>query len=448
MPTLRAMLEERASRWFGRAGAADGEESRARPLARFAHRLGVFVLAARGFLKDQGLHRASALAFDTVLGLVPSLALVVAVLKGFGAYDDLVRRAVRPWIAESLGSLGESGSEDAVSLQSAFFRILDFVERADFAGLGVLGLVMLIYVTVLMLISIESSLNHIFGVERSRNFWRRVADYSATLFIAPLCAILAATIAGAARGITWLGGVLILQLGVVAAMAVALTMLFLVMPFARVRVRSAALGGAVAGMLWYLSLVVHVHFQLGVARYNALYSTFAAIPIFLVWLFVSWLILLYGAELAAAHQNPGAFRWRIRHAEPDHATRRFIALRSLVDIIQAFVSGNPPPTARALSSHLAVPIGLLEDALEPLVRVRIVARTQVGGATAFLPARDIDSVELVEVFAALEQRDALELPEPADAADRTVRDVLERLETLRRESLQGSTLRKFAEHLT
>ncbi len=360
-------------------------------------------LAAKGFFKDEGLYRASALAFDTVLGLVPFLAFFVTALKGLGAYQVLMRETIRPGIVRAMIAMGAQQDREAVGLLRVFLTVLDIVEQASFGTLGAFGLVFLLYIVVLLLVSVEETMNHIFGVTKARSLWRRLVDYAAILFILPICTIIAATAATRAEHLPGLRGGLYWQGSAMLVMATALTLLYRVVPYRRVRLRSAALAGLITGSVWYLILVVHVHFQIGVARYNALYSTFAAIPLFLVWIFVSWIVVLFGAELAAAHDNPVFHAFRIRGTNLDHATRVFVVLRVLVAIAERFLSGQRPLTLSELAEQLALPGELLRFELERFVQAELLMRSNLRGEPTYALARDIDSLRLGELLALVER---------------------------------------------
>jgi membrane protein len=431
---------ERASQFFQKDVWSKDLKQLSTPRAALYGWSRVLYLAVRGFLRDEGIHRASALAFDTVLGLVPFLAFCVSVLKGLGVYDDLMSDTARPWIVEITSAMGDRETGDVVTLRTAFFKILDFVERAEFGSLGLLGLALLLYITVLMLYSVETSMNHIFAAESERNVARKIGDYAAILFITPLCAAVAAGITTRARQFPWLGGGLVLQLTAALAMAFGLTMLYVVMPFTRVRLKSALFGGSVAGLLWYCLLVLHVQFQVGVARYNALYSTFAAIPIFLVWLFVSWLVVLFGAEITAAHQNTAAFRYRILGSDADQASRKFLALRAVAEVGRAFMLGEPPLKLSELSELLRVPDRLVREVLEPLVTARLLARAVRSGQTAYVPARDIDGITVSAIVLALERRSS-KLPRPEGLADMRIGEIVDGLDAAQSKCVHNYTLR-------
>jgi membrane protein len=442
MGILVPMPIRRASRFFQQdVWAVDLEAMRG--IKVFLYRIArVFYLAFRGFLRDHGMHRASALAFDTVLGLVPLLAFVVAAVKGFGAYDTVMEGTVRPWIDETFHGMGEAtAGEGVITLKRAFLQVLTFVDRADFAGLGAFGLIVLLYIVVLLLMSVEDSLNHIFGVERSRTLTRKIADYSAILFIAPICFTVAATISAQAKVVEWHGAGFILQLLAILAMSFGLAMLYIVIPYTKVRVTSALFGGFIAGVLWYVTLVLHVVFQLGVARYNAIYSTFAVIPLFLIWVFVSWLVVIFGAELTAAHMNMGAFRWRVRGKDADFAAKEYVALRALVAIADAFLRGDKPRNLRDLAVATRVPDQLVEQVLESFTKRGVLAKTSRGGLPAWVLARDLDGITVAAVLDLVKHDSAFSIPPPTTAADVGVRKLIEGLDHALEKSPQNLNLR-------
>lgn len=415
------------------AAKASGLEPRLRELVH------LFTLAVRGFMRDDILYRASGLAFDTVLGLVPFMAFLVSALKGFGAYQALMRELVRPGIVSTMMSMGALQDKQGVGLLGVFLKVLDIVEQASFGTIGVFGLFFLLYIVVLLLVSIEETMNHVFGVERSRSVTRRLTDYSAILFITPVFMILAA---GALTGFGKTGlfqGIMPWQLLFAAVMIVGLTSLYWVMPHRRVRLRSALFGGLVAGVSWYIVLSVHVHFQIGVARYSALYSTFAAIPLFLVWLFISWIVVLFGAELAAAHDNPMQHAWRTQGNEVDHASRLFIALSALIAVAQRQLAAAPPFSLSALARQVNLPEPLIQRELRPFVKTELIVVGDRQGDPIYTLTRDVDAVSLGELLQMLEQ--AWVKAPLVTEGDRRLRALLEQRVLGRDPSTEKMTLR-------
>jgi membrane protein len=366
----------------------------------------------RGLLVGDTMHvRAAALTYFTVLSLVPLLAFAFALLKGFGAYEILIRDTVRPNV---LGLL--KGNE---ALTNAFEQIIGFVEKTGVTSLGFLGLLGLLYAATRLLYNIEGALNEIWGVKSGRELLQQMRDYVLIILVTPLCLMAAAALgtagqavtvlkdAGDTLGITGLVEQLVSIFGPLVALFVGFLLLYKLMPFTNVRWLSAVLGAAIGAVLWYIVLIVHVRFQIGVARFNALYSSFGAIPIFLAWLHVSWLVVLVGAQVAATHQNNRSLAQRTRIASADQATKEAVCLAAVLRIASTFVACEPPKTLPQLSAELDVPESLICDLLDRLVSKGMIVRAVREGTTAFALGFPPERIHLKDVLDALRQNDQL-----------------------------------------
>jgi membrane protein len=364
--------------------------------------------AAQGLLFSDTLHvRAAALTYFTVLSLVPLLAFVFAILKGFGAYKALVENSLRPYLLATF-----EGNE---ALQQAFDQILDFVRNTGVTSLGFLGLLALLYAATRLLRNVEEALNHIWNVSTGRGPLRQLTDYVAIIMVVPMCLLLAAGLGTATQVFDMLrsveeklglGGALEWSIGVLGPYAViilGLLFLYMVMPNTSVQVRSALLGALIGGVLWYAVLVMHVRFQVGVARFNALYSSFGVIPIFLVWLYVSWLTVMVGAQIAASHQQDRAQAQSVRAASADHDYREAVGLSALLRIAQAFVHGEAPPTLSALSLALDAPEKLLEELMLRAEHAGLVICAPQEKETRFVLGRMPDRILVKDVLDALKR---------------------------------------------
>ncbi len=402
----------------------------------------------RGFLDTRLSFRAAALTYFTVLSVVPFLAFAFAVLKGFGVYQTFVQGTIRPYVDDTFAA--------NQALYEAIDHILRFVDQTDVSKLGTLGVVVLAYAAVTLVANVEVALNAIFGAKTRRPIVRQVTDYVALLVTAPLLLLAATTLSTAAqssrvveflRDRLGLGPVIdfALGLGSVATVAAALFAMYVILPNVRIRVGSALLGAAIAALLWHGALVLHVQLQMGVARYSALYSVLGAIPIFLVWTYVSWLVVLVGARIAAGHQDV-AGRRRLRDAVADPALKEDLAVALAAEVTRDLVAGAHPATTDELTRRLEVPPTLAEEVLDALVRAGVLARVVSGSATGFLPGRDVDQVRAEDV------RDALRRDPRADASrarlqrrvDPAVHRVLRAGEEWRRRSPENLTLRELA----
>lgn len=381
--------------------------------------------ALRGLLWSDRLHVwAAALTYYTVLSVVPLLAFAFAVLKGFGAYDMLVQDTVRPYLLETF-----AGNP---SLRSAFEHVLDFVAETNVASLGFVGLLIVLYTATRLLRNIEGALNELWEARRGRSPFEQLRDYVAIIVVTPLCLILAAGVATfsqlmdllrSVQETLGLGGLLEWSVGSFGPLVVAfigLLFLYKLMPNTRVRARSALVGAALGAVLWYAALVLHVRFQVGVARFNALYSGFGAIPIFLVWLDVSWLVVMVGAEVAASHQHEPENIQRRRAAETGHALREALCVSAMLRIARALIEGDNPPSLSALSRELDVPQQLVRDLLRHMVDAELLRRTGPEDDPQWMLARLPEQVRVKDLLDALHgtapwQRDAIEGREGVEA---------------------------------
>lgn len=398
-------------------------------LVRFSLRiLRIAWLSGRGFLRDEGFHHASALAFDTVLALVPLIVIVVGILRGLGAYEAFVHSTISPWIETVFGP----SAEDMVTLREAILEVLHLGEQADVRALGFLGVLALLYLVVILLTTVESTLNRIWGARKPRSLMRRAVDYAAIIFVIPLGLLLASAVGTGLGDAAWLGATRgpVREIAAIAAASGVLTFLYLVMPHTRTRFVSALIGGAVAGSLWHIGLMLYASSQIGVARYNALYSGFAALPLFLIWVFASWLMVLFGAEVAAAHQDERAFRWRVREGEASPRTRHRLGVRFVADITRAFMRGESPPDLHELAEAARVPSRLAEDILDDLAHHGVLLRAVRDNVPSFVLARDPRALRLSEVLAALDEaRDPYEIGLPrSDEEARQLAELVESLE--------------------
>lgn len=388
------------------------------------YRLGRTAYAtARGFFDKELTARAASLTYYTMLSLVPFLAFAFSLLKGFGVYHRLVAGTLRPYLDDAF-----AGDK---SLLVGIDQILAFVERTSVSGLSIIGVLLLMYTSVSMLSTTETALNAIWDVKSARPLRRKVTDYTTMLVIGPLLVLTAITISTAAQNssfVAWLHRSLLL--GDITNVLVRLTSLllgslglvavYLILPNTRVRPASAIFGGLVAGVLWHLALLLHVKFQIGVAKYNALYSGFAALPIFLVWLYLSWNILLVGAQLAASHQYEQRMKQAVRARAVDQELREALAVVVAAAVSRSFIDGHPAPTAVALAQALEVPPPAVEQVLDRLVRAGVLVQVTDAGEVRYDPARDVDAVRMIDVEEAMRHDPSAEAEAFRATLERTI----------------------------
>ncbi len=270
------------------------------------------------FRQDAITLRARALTFTVVLSMVPVLALGTAVLKGLGAGDQM-RQAAYVFIEQLSGAeqtpLAEADKGEVVTLTQHMRRavdmVFDYVDRTNFATLGVVGIVGLLITVIGVLGDIEQAMNTIWKAESSRPIGRKVMDYLALMILLPVAinvgiaamtALHSKKLSAAIHAIfpvSWAAPMLI-NLFTIAVLVATFVILYRFLPNTKVPFKPACIGGFVGGIGWLLVQAIYVKIQIGVARYNAIYGSFATIPLVLLWLYVGWLVFLAGAEVAYA----------------------------------------------------------------------------------------------------------------------------------------------------
>jgi len=430
---LRARVERYVERdlWRRRRGAP--------PLVRFGrHLLQLVVLVAQGVERNQTLLRASALTYFAVLSLLPLLALAVGLVDAFGASKDIVDLVV-----QQVATVSKEGGE----------WLRERVQAIDFRSLGVVSGATLFLTTVLALSNVEKALNQIWGIDRQRPLVRRFPDYLAVLVVAPLLLAVAISLAASLRSDAVVSRLLstpmlawIYHTGLHEAPTLlfwaAFTFLYWFLPNTQVRIGPALLGGAFAAVLFALLQWSYVAFQVGVARSSAVFGTFYAIPVLLVWIYFSWAIVLVGAELAFAEHSLASMR-RIREGDdPRPAVREAIGVAVAARVARAFRDGDGALAAEALADALEVPVRTVRAVLGELEAAGIVAPRGDAREAGYQLARAAESIRIEEVLRAL--RGSSDEAAPPVTHDEAVRSLLAEIERGARGALGGRTLADLA----
>jgi membrane protein len=356
------------------------------------------VMIGQGFVRDMLLLRASALTYFTVLSLVPMIAVMVSIANAVGVTGNF---------AEAIVDNLAAGSPDARE------KILEIIENVNFGALGTLGAAMLFLTTVLAIGNIEHSFNHIWGVKKGRTWARRLPDYLAVLVIAPIltgAALSARTTLESQTAVQYLlstPGLSTLYgygLGYLPTLVLGLAFSFLIwfLPNTKVNALSAILGGVIAAVLVAGAQNAYLGLQIGVARANTVFGTFYAIPLLFVWLYCFWAIVLFGAEVAFAHQNLNLYRDEVRGHKAGPADREAIALSIALEIARAFRDRSEAWTSDSLAEALNVPVRAVRDLLGYLEGGGIVSRRLEGDSEAGVQlGRPADQIQLTEVIASV-----------------------------------------------
>lgn len=391
--------------------------------------LRILLLAIRRFYDDRCELRASALTFYTLLSVVPVVAMAFGVAKGFG-----LEKALEAQLLAKLGSQPEVAD-----------RILGFartlLENTKGSAIAGVGVVVLFWAIVKVLGNIESSFNDIWGIKKARQLGRKLTDYLSVMVIGPVLLIMASSvtvllttqITSMIERLSFLGDVagimiFLLKLFPYTVIWVLFTFMYVFMPNTKVQLKSGLWGGIVAGTVYQIAQFIYIKFQIGVSSYGAIYGSFAALPLFLVWLQLSWLIVLFGAEVSFARQNVAAYEFEADCSNLSHSFKRMVALLITHYCVEAFLHAQKAPTAEEISQELEIPIRLVRATLFELTEARILSEVYANerAEVAYQPGCPIDELTVTKISGDLDRlgMDAVPIAE-SQSLDR-LRDIIKR----------------------
>jgi membrane protein len=357
-------------------------------------------LVFTGFVANQCLLRAAALAFTTVLAIAPFLAVAFSISKGLGLQNtDFMRDMLYRVTA------GRTQMVDT---------ILSYVNETDVTALGSLGVLFLFVTAISLLDNIEKAFNTIWGVKHGRTLWRKFTDFFTITVFCPVLILMAiSTTAGLQDDamVQWILSfsafnivyVYLLKILPYLLVILALTFMYSFMPSTKVRLLGALAGGFVAGTAWQTAYWIYVTYNVGVSRYNAIYGSFAQFPFFLFWLYISWTIVLLGAQISYAAQNVSVHVREVRAGVISQRERKKIALLTMLVLTRRFEAGRPPATTDQVGALLGVPAKVINEALAILESRGLVVPVDDERGTSYALRLDPSRVTVAEVFAAMEQ---------------------------------------------
>ncbi|MEN8200003.1 MAG: YihY/virulence factor BrkB family protein [Thermodesulfobacteriota bacterium] len=388
--------------------------------------LRILLITVKEFDNNKLNIRASALTYTILLSLVPMLALSTAVVKGLGGGNQL-RQAAYTYLdtleksslhADNLpfqqepapgkgdeAATSEQGGESLTEhLRSGADQLFDYVDNTNFATLGTFGVLGVLVSAILVLGNIELSMNAIWHVPSGRSLLRKVTDYLTFLILLPL----SVNLGFAATAVTknealmamvttfvpgpWVQTVLLL-IGPLIFIILTLFLVYIFFPNTKVKPLSALIGAIFAGTLWLITQDVYIGLQVGVANYNAIYGSFATLPLFLVWMFLGWLFILGGAQLAFAHQRRNSYQLRqVNHSPTEQLSGAF----DILSVIFASYKDEETLEKKDLPTHCpAYPADLLFNCLKKLIDAQIVGITEKGRLLPALPAEQLHYREVI-----------------------------------------------------
>lgn len=481
----------------------------AAPLRRWQRFVHFWVLVARSFSRNRCPVRASALAYTSLLALIPMLAVVMSItstfLKNQGEqriYDfigTLVASVTPPAAlntnllaqpaqagsatnapaqsqseeraAASLPEIATNSSvsasggistnaaasglledEKVVAARKAIARQINgYIQNTRSGTLGVTGSIVLIFVAISMLSRIETTFNDIWGVQRGRSWFMRIVLYWGVLSLAPLLLVVAV---GLATGphldatkrfvatLPFIGNFIFhfgFQLLPVLVLCVAFGAFYMLMPNTRVHWGAALVGGLVGGLLFHLNSLVSVLYVSRVVSNSKIYGSLGLVPVFMIGLYLAWLVLLFGAQVAYAYQNRSAYIEARQIEQINQRGREFISLRLMTILGERYVHGEPPPSLVEMAQKLCVPSRLLQQLLQTLSCARLVVET-AGADCGYLPARPLDQITCHDVLLALRASQGQELTTGEGPASSEVYGEFQRIQEAERQAASSVTM--------
>ena len=375
--------------------------------------LRIIVLAVRGFDEDKCKFRASALTFYSLLSVVPVIAMMFGVAKGFG-----LEKRVETELMQKMHAQKEV-AEKIINFSNS---LLENASGGFIAGVGV---VFLFWAIIKVLSNIENSFNDIWGVKTPRRIGRKFSDYLSMMLVCPFLLVMAGS---ATVFISSQVQVVIQKFSIFSALGpfilfvlkllpyctiwIMFTFVFIFMPNTKVKLKAGLLAGVVAGTIFQLTQWIYINFQIGAAKYSAIYGSFAALPLFLLWLQVSWLVILFGAELSFAHQNVETYEFEQDYLAASYSFKKLLSLLITHLLVKNFCKGEQPWHVERISHTLEIPIRLVRQILFELAESGILSevRKDNGKDVAYQPAIDVAKITVKYVIEALEQQGSSAIP--------------------------------------
>ncbi len=358
----------------------------------------------RDFLEGQLTLRAMSLVYTTLLSLVPLLALTFSVLKGFGVHNQL-----EPMLQNTLSAFGEKGEE--ISRQ-----IVGFVDNIKVGVLGSVGLGMLIYTVISLVYKIESSFNYVWRIDTARPLGQRFSEYLSVILVGPLlifsalgmtASLMNSSVVQTLSGLPGVGFIVqsIGNLIPYSLVILAFTFVYVFMPNTRVRILPALIGGAVAGVAWESIGWMFGKFIVNSGNYTAIYSGFAILIMFMIWLFVSWLILLLGTSIAFYCQHPEHLGVRHKQMELSAWQVEKLSLLAMFFIGRHYYLKQNGWQLDELARWLGVPVEVASAILNKLHSRELILQTSET-SPPYVPAQDLETLQLAQILNAVRSEDA------------------------------------------
>lgn len=411
--------------------------------ARLTFLLRLVHAVTRDLAEGQITLRAMSLVYTTLLSLVPLLAVSFSVLKAFGVHNQ-----IEPLLLGFLAPLGEQGEEITST-------VIDFVENIKVGVLGAIGLGFLFYTVTALVQKVELAFNFTWRVKRPRPLVQRFSQYLSVLTVGPVLVFSALGITASLMNTSIVQALVVIEpVGTIVAVVgklipymliiAAFTFIYAFIPNTRVQFTSALAGGAAAGVLWQSTGWAFASFIVGSIKYTAIYSGFAIIILVMIWLYLSWLILLVGGSFAFYHQHPEYMRMHKHDLRLSNRIKEKIAFLVMTAIARNYYRNQPAWTVEALAQHVGTPSGAIEIVINAIEQHGLIQQT-ANEPPRYLPARALENIPIKELLDAVRaadedtNRDAAQFP-----ANPVVDEMMDTMDRALNDALQGKTIKDLA----
>ncbi len=403
--------------------------------------LKILIYMVRGFGEHDIMIRSAALTFYTLMSVVPIAALIFGIMKGFGMETNLNAYLY----------------SEFPQYTPMIDQVLDFANnlliRTKGGVIASVGFVVLLWAVMRVFGNIESAFNHIWEVRRERSIARKFSDYMAVVFVAPILWLISNSMSLALRSrLSLYASSIFIDILYALASVVVIWLMFAfvyrVMPNTKVKMRSAVMAGIIAGTAFQIFQVVYVWVQTSVTSYNAIYGSFAALPLFLIWAQTSWQILLTGAELSFAYQNINRYEQERQASRMSYDQRRKVLVAVMMVTIRHFMAKSGAVSSEEVAAELGLPVRIVRDVIFDLEKAGLLSAVQNDHdekVNTYIPARDVHTITLWDVVNSVEESGLthVDLTECSDLDK--VRRLMERVKLEVKESPQNVLLMELSD---
>jgi len=368
--------------------------------------LRIIIITAKEFTKDKIVLKASAVAYLSILSVVPIVAMIFGISKGFG-----LEISIQSELAKLMPG------QEVVMNQTFIFaqKMLDNAKGGVIAGISIL---VLFFTVMRLLNNVEAVFNSIWGEQTSRTWLRKFTDYLAIVTVAPILIIvsssltvfMATQIQGIGERFELVGYVtpfvqFLIQLSSYILIWLLFTLVYVIMPNTKVRFTSGIVGGVIGGTMFQFVQWGFINFQVGVASYNTIYGSLAALPLFFIFTQLSWTIVFIGGEISYAFQAADTYIPDEKNIKFSALGKKKIALVVLKSIVKSFEKGDKPYNKRQLSENLDIPHRFVSDAINHLVSSGVLTKSiaEKNERHVYLPSIDINKLDIQYVTHKLDE---------------------------------------------